>query len=59
MTQSKLFKQFNKLMDCSTADIDDDTKGAYKLALKMIIKANQVIFYSFDFFYEFIKFSFP
>jgi hypothetical protein len=35
MPQSKLFYQFNKLLDHSTFDMDDDKKMTHKLVLKM------------------------
>jgi hypothetical protein len=34
MAQAKLFKQINKLIVCSTTDMDEDTKRADNLALK-------------------------
>lgn len=35
MTQFKLFEQFNKLLDSSTVNIEEDTKKVQKLALKL------------------------
>lgn len=39
MIQSKLFEQFNKLLDCSAADMDEeDMKRTRKLVLKKLDK---------------------
>ena len=35
ITETNMFKQFNKLLDCSTIGIDKDTKRIYKLAYKV------------------------
>jgi hypothetical protein len=34
MTQSKLVYQFNKLLDCSTFDVDDDKKNDSQVGFK-------------------------
>lgn len=38
MAQSKLFEQFNRLLDHFIIDMGEDTKRVYKLSFKMLTK---------------------